>query len=961
MSDHEKVKYFFADEQVLNRLFVLYGNTTDCYRTASFSWLSFDRMLESHLKYLGYEAVIFYHGGDALHCYDKKLMQTINTHFLEQDAKPAEADAPAEAGAEPSAKTPEETPAPPARKKVHIIGAAASSISRESSTTRIKPAEKKPEEKATTRIKVREKNIPEFLNRVMCDRTVKSCVIFTNCWQIFQDSNNPLNKEIAANMSSWYGLPVENNNICVLLFNEPRLELLSSFLQNNGSWAFLYERLFKDQKPTEAVIRVGAPQKDEIHYQLEGFFTDITVTDELEIAATALVHENGGKLVFLRKFLYENKDLPEEEIAERMIKKYGAGSQEDALEKLRTTEGWQEIYELVKRLIEERKSYPCDEQDFRLTNLTNLRMAYPRHTETHPINMSIMLKGNPGTGKTTVTQWLGLALQQNGLLPVGRVVKVAKQDLEAGYVGQSAIKTQDRINEAMGGVLFVDEAYALFRKEDDGRAGFGRDVIDVFVDQMTSHIGDMAFVFAGYPEPMDHFMTANPGLMRRFGDNIVTIPDYSPELLERIALNHILESGRNVPGAAKSIGLERGANYFLDASLVYSESVEQDPAPVPVAQAVEIVRKLRKDGSPLGPVSHYFNNWYADRDRKSFGNAGAAHALGESLKLSARHRTGKADGDIVITKLDFPDERLFVCRKPSISEVNKQMEDVVGMESVKKSLIRITNYLQLTTIQNNRRSFRDHTTPPKVEPGNYMFIGNPGTGKTMISEKLALTLSSLGIIERYEPVRVTGLELMNMIGGVNGVDKVKDFIRERNGGVLVIDEAHQFVNTNLGPVAVKALLDPMIEFRTSMSFVFCCYPEYVDRFLAIEPGLARRISDIMRFEDYSAEELLQILLLKAKKGGYIISRETEESFLKVIRQIVADGRAQNGGTAEKLLKEAKVSVGQRIAAMYDDVKALESALDDMTISEDVLYTITEEDVQAAYERLSASFDARLGQ
>ena len=100
MSDHEKVKYFFADEQVLNRLFVLYGNTTDCYRTASFSWLSFDRMLESHLKYLGYEAVIFYHGGDALHCYDKKLMQTINTHFLEQDAKPAEADAPAEAGAE---------------------------------------------------------------------------------------------------------------------------------------------------------------------------------------------------------------------------------------------------------------------------------------------------------------------------------------------------------------------------------------------------------------------------------------------------------------------------------------------------------------------------------------------------------------------------------------------------------------------------------------------------------------------------------------------------------------------------------------------------------------------------------------------------------------------------------------------------------------------------------------------
>ena len=471
----------------------------------------------------------------------------------------------------------------------------------------------------------------------------------------------------------------------------------------------------------------------------------------------------------------------------------------------------------------------------------------------------------------------------------------------------------------------------------------------------------MAFVFAGYPEPMDHFMTANPGLMRRFGDNIITIPDYAPELLERIALKHISENNYHVCiGNDEENGIIKSVQYCLDASLVYSEKIQHDSSPITIEEAIELIRTFRKEEKPLGPISHYFNNWYADRDRQSFGNAGAALSLAELLKTNARHHTGRAYGEIVITKLDFPNEHLFICRKPSVIEIEEQMKDIVGMKSIKDSLYRITKYLQLTTIQNNRRSAQSHSLPSKIEPGNYMFIGNPGTGKTLISEKLALSLSSLGIIERYEPVRITGLELMNMISGVNGVDKVKDFIKQRNGGVLVIDEAHQFVNTNLGPVAVKALLDPMIEYRTSMSFIFCCYPEYVNDFLAIEPGLARRISDIMKFDDYTASELLDIFLIKAKKDNYIISEETKDHILTVFQNIISAGKAQNGGTSEKLLKEAKVAVGERIASMYEDMRELELALDDMTISEDILYTITVDDIDVAQGRLQATLDAQYG-
>ena len=958
MSDHNELRYFFSNEQVLNRVFMLYGNTTDCYRTASYSWLSFDRMLESHLRFLGYEVVLFYRGGNVLECFDRELKKNLKEHFpTERNAGDASASEPAgkdgTAPAESGGKTEAETAH---KKKPTIIGGEIFSGKKAS------PSPKKDPDKKDD-IKIKAEKIPGYLNRIMRDGTVKSCVVFTHCWQIFEHDDDPINKEIATYMNSWFALPTENNNICILLFNEPRLGSLCHFMENRGSWAFLYERMFQNRKPTEAVIQVGAPQKDEIRYQMESFFTNIPVTDDLEEAGLTLVQKNGGKLQFLRKYLCEKENEPQEQTAAQLLKEYGAESQEDALEKLRTTEGWKEVYELAKRLIEEKESYPKLEEEYPLENRTNLRMAYPRRTPGHKVNMSIMLTGNPGTGKTTVTSWLGLALHQHGLLPVGRVIKVAKQDLEAGYVGQSAIQTQDKINEAVGSVLFVDEAYALFRKENESGGSFGRDVIDTFVDQMTSKMGDMAFVFAGYPEPMDHFITANPGLMRRFGDNIVTIPDYSPDMLERIALKSIADN--NNQGAAASAG-ELSApsriRYVMDADLIWHEDVPHDSVPIPVNEAIELIRGFRKEGKPLGPISHYFNNWYADRDRASFGNVGSALQLAESLKTNARQRTGKTYGEIRITAQDFPEqtEHLFVCRKPSLDEIKKQMADVIGMDSVKETLYRITSYLQLTAVQNKRKAAKHNIKPAKVEPGNYLFIGNPGTGKTMISEKLALTLSGLGIIERYQPVRVTGLELTNMVRGVNGVDKVKEFIDQRNGGVLVIDEAHQLADTNFGPIAVKALLDPMINYRTSMSFVFCCYPENVEDLLRIEPGLARRISDMMYFEDYTADEILQILLLKAKKEGYIIPEESSACFLQAIKEIVALNQAENGGTAEKLLKEAKAEIGHRIADHFGGIQELEAALETEEIDEEQLYVITPDDVRAAAERLQASRLARRG-
>ncbi|MBQ8813864.1 MAG: AAA family ATPase [Lachnospiraceae bacterium] len=173
----------------------------------------------------------------------------------------------------------------------------------------------------------------------------------------------------------------------------------------------------------------------------------------------------------------------------------------------------------------------------------------------------MVFSGNPGTGKTTVARMLAGIYGGLGLLSKGQLVEVDRSGLVGGYIGQTALKTQEVINEALGGILFVDEAYALTANRGEG--DFGQEAVDTLLKAMEDHRDDLVVIVAGYTDLMEEFLSSNPGLKSRF-NNFINFDDYNPNelvaILESMCKKYQYQLSDSAKEAATAYFTERCAN-----------------------------------------------------------------------------------------------------------------------------------------------------------------------------------------------------------------------------------------------------------------------------------------------------------------------------------------------------------------------------------------------------------------
>ena len=453
-----------------------------------------------------------------------------------------------------------------------------------------------------------------------------------------------------------------------------------------------------------------------------------------------------------------------------------------------------------------------------------------------PLHM--VFTGNPGTGKTTVANLLGEIYASMGILKTGQVVQVDRKKLVGQYIGDTEENTKRALQQAHGNILFVDEAYNLVGDPDDKR-DFGPKALDCLLDELSKETTDMIIILAGYPDEMEQMLKSNKGLQSRFPYTF-HFEDYTEDELMEIAVR-----------------TARNSNYMFSD------------------EALERVRALIHREIERG----------SGREHKHFGNARFVTRLISTQIIPNMSRrvlaTDPSDSNArslsLIEASDIPTsvaEEDYAIDEALVSRTLMQMDRLIGREDVKQTLHNLVSLAR--TRQQNGESLID------TIPLQWTFTGSTGTGKSSVAQLLTQLLHAFHLISSDRMTQLRMPQTQQNSWTPYEIDRIlRDTMKQSGQGLLFID-LDDVANSHIDIQWLRCKLTSLTaEMPGSYAYVIA-----VDDRRYTSPLIDMPLStSVIHFADYTADELMAILLQRLSGQGFTITDEAAQQVHAHIRTL----------------------------------------------------------------------------